>query len=160
MIFVCLGTQEFQFDRLLKKLDELAARGVIKDEIVAQTGYSTYKPLRFRYEKFLNFDEFDDLLEKSSLVITHGGTGTIIKALRRGKRVIAVPRMKKYGEHVDDHQREIIAVFSEKNLIMGLDDTEQLEEALSRVGGFTPERFVSGNSKIISILMEFISSCR
>ena len=32
MIFVTLGTQKFQFDRLLKKLDQLVETGKIKKE--------------------------------------------------------------------------------------------------------------------------------
>jgi len=159
LIFLCLGTQEFQFDRLLKKVDELVEKKVIQDEVFAQIGFSAYKPSRFCCKKFLNFDEFETALENCTFVITHGGTGTIIKALRKGKRVIAVPRLKKYGEHVDDHQKEIISTFSEKNLIYGLDDINQLEGAVSQICDFTPESFVSGNSKIVSILDNFIRSC-
>jgi UDP-N-acetylglucosamine transferase subunit ALG13 len=154
-----LGTQEFQFNRLLEKVDGLIGKKVIKEEVFAQVGFSTYRPSGFCCKKFLSFDEFDTLLENCNYVITHGGTGTIIKALRKGKRVIAVPRMKKYGEHVDDHQKEIISTFSEKNLIYGLEDTDQLEEAVSRIDSFVPESFVSGNSKIISIIDNFIRSC-
>lgn len=160
MIFLCLGTQEFQFDRLLVKVDELIGKKVIKEEVIAQVGFSTYKPSGFCCKKFMNFDEFDAFLENCNFVITHGGTGTIIKALRKGKKVIAVPRLKKYGEHVDDHQKELISTFSEKNLICGLDDTDQLEEAVSQICDFTPESFVSGNSKIISILDNFIRNSR
>lgn len=160
MIFLCLGTQEFQFDRLLKKVDELVGRKVIKDEVFAQVGFSTYRPSGYSCKKFLNFDEFDAMLEKCDYVITHGGTGTIVKALRKNKKVIAVPRLKKFGEHVDDHQRELISTFSERNLVYGLDDTDQLEEAVRNMEGFTPDRFVSGNSKIISILDNYIRSCR
>lgn len=160
LIFICLGTQDFQFDRLLKKVDELIEKKVLQEEVFAQVGYSTYRPLGFGYKKFLNFDEFDTLLDNCNYVITHGGTGTIIKALRKSKRIIVVPRLKKYGEHVDDHQKEIIATFSEKNLIYGLEDLDQLEEAIRRIENFTPESFVSGNSKIISILDNFIRNCR
>jgi len=143
----------------LKKVDELLAKKVIKEEVFAQVGFSTYIPLGFSYKKFLNFDEFETLLKDCNFVITHGGTGTIIKALRNGKRVIAVPRLKKHREHVDDHQKEIITTFSDKNLIYGLKDIEQLEEAVSKIYNYIPERFLSGNSKIISILDDFIRNC-
>jgi UDP-N-acetylglucosamine transferase subunit ALG13 len=159
LIFLCLGTQEFQFDRLLEKVDELIAKKVIREEVFAQVGFSTFKASGLSCIKFLSSDVFDTFLDNCSYVITHGGTGTIIKALRKGKRVIAVPRMKKYGEHVDDHQKEIISTFSEKNFIYGLEDTDQLEEAVSRIDSFVPESFVSGNSKIISIIDNFIRSC-
>ena len=158
MIFLCLGTQEFQFDRLLRMVDELIEKKVINEEVIAQVGFTTYKPIRFCTRKFVNSDEFNDLLERCSYLITHGGTGTIIKALRKDKRVIAVPRLKRYGEHVDDHQKEIISTFSEKHYICGLDDTEQLEEAIKHIDDFNPACFVSGNSRIISIIENFISS--
>jgi UDP-N-acetylglucosamine transferase subunit ALG13 len=156
LIFVCLGTQEFQFDRLLQKVDELLSEKIIQEEVIAQVGYSCYKPSEFACTKFMKCDEFDEMLEKSSYVITHGGTGTIIKALRKGKKVIAVPRLKKHGEHVDDHQKEIIGAFREKNLILGLTEVDQLEDAVKQVGQFTPDPFVSGNSRIISIIEDFI----
>ena len=159
MIFACLGTQEFQFNRLLEKIDELVAKRLINEDVFAQVGYSTYRPSGYRFVEFLNFDEFDNLLENCSYVITHGGTGTIIKAIRKGKKVIAVPRLKKYGEHVDDHQKEIIEAFSEKNLILGIDSTDELGDAVSHMGDFTPEHFVSGNARIISIIESFIKKC-
>lgn len=157
MIFVCLGTQDFQFDRLLKKVDDLVEKGIIKEEVFAQSGYSTYSPSKICCKKFMDFNEFDSFLDRCNFVITHGGTGTIIKALRKKKKVIAIPRLKKYGEHVDDHQQEIIDAFCEKNLIYGLKDLELLKEAILHLGDFTPESFVSGNSKIISILDHYIS---
>lgn len=160
LIFVCLGTQEFQFDRLLIKVDELVGKKIIQEEVFAQVGYSSYKPSEFNFKSFLNFNEFDYMLESCNYVITHGGTGTIIKALRKGKKVIAVPRLKRYGEHVDDHQKELISTFCEKNLIYGLTDVDQLEEAVGRIGGYAPESFISGNAGIISILDNFIRNCR
>lgn len=62
-------------------------------------------------------------------MITHGGTGAIIGAVKKGKKVIAVPRLVKYGEHVDNHQMQIIKQFSEMNLIYGVLDCDRLEEA-------------------------------
>lgn len=160
MIFICLGTQDFQFNRLLEKIDRLIEKKVIEEEVFAQVGYSDYIPSWYNYKKFINFEEFDACLDKCNYVITHGGTGTIIKAIRKNKKVIAVPRLKKHSEHVDDHQKEIIATFSEKNLVYGLNDVDQLEEAIRHIVNFTPEDFVSGNSKIISILSNFIKNCR
>ena len=52
-------------------------------------------------------------MEKANIVITHGGTGAIIGAVKKGKKVIAVPRLAKYGEHVDDHQLQLIKQFDD-----------------------------------------------
>ena len=72
MIFVTLGSQKFQFDRLLKKIDELIQNGELKDKVFAQIGYCDYVPQNYEYKKFLNREEFGMSMEKSSIVITHG----------------------------------------------------------------------------------------
>ena len=59
-------------------------------------------------------DEFAKLVDKADVIITHGGVGSIITAITKGKKVIAVPRLGKYNEHVNDHQVEIIESFNEK----------------------------------------------
>lgn len=86
MIFITLGSQKFQFNRLLKAVDELVERGAIKEEVFAQIGYSDYKPVNYSYKQFLNRDEFAAQEGKSDIVITHGGTGAIIGAVKRGKK--------------------------------------------------------------------------
>jgi len=92
MIFITLGSQKFQFNRLLKAVDEQVAAGKITDEIFAQIGASDYKPRNYKYKNFLNRDEFAEWISRADIVITHGGTGAIIGAVKNGKRVIAVPR--------------------------------------------------------------------
>ena len=120
MIFITLGSQKFQFNRLLKKIDEIE----INDEIVAQIGYSDYKPKHYKYAEFLDRDQYSELMGKADIVITHGGTGAIVGALKKGKKVIAVPRLAKYGEHVDDHQLQIIEQFKEMDLIYACEDMD------------------------------------
>lgn len=117
MIFITLGSQKFQFNRLLKAVDELVAAGKIKDEVFAQIGYSDYKPMNYKYEQFLDREKFSQVMDKAEIVITHGGTGAIIGAVKKGKKVIAVPRLAKYGEHVDNHQLQLVGQFKELNLI-------------------------------------------
>lgn len=117
MIFITLGSQKFQFNRLLKAVDELVAAGKIKDEVFAQIGYSDYKPTNYKYEQFLDREKFSQIMDKAEIVITHGGTGAIIGAVKKGKKVIAVPRLARYGEHVDDHQLQLVGQFKELNLI-------------------------------------------
>ena len=112
MIFVTLGSQKFQFNRLLIEMDRLVVNGIIKEEVFAQIGYSDYKPKNYKFKKFLDRDEFINITDKCDKVITHGGTGAIVGAVKQGKKVIAVPRLKKYGEHVDDHQLQIITEYN------------------------------------------------
>lgn len=127
MIFITVGSQKFQFNRLLKAIDELVAKGKINDRFFAQTGYSDYTPLRYEYKQFLDHDEYDEVESEADIIITHGGTGTIVGAVKKGKKVIAVPRLKEYGEHVDDHQLQLIAQFVNNDLIAGCNNLLNLE---------------------------------
>lgn len=157
MIFVCVGTREYQFNRLLEKLDALLTEGVIKDEIFAQIGYSTYIPQNYKYTKFLSRDEFHRYLEDCRLVITHGGTGSIVGALKKGKNVIAVTRLSKYKEHVDDHQKQIVELLAKEQYIYGIEEIEELKNAIT----FFDDKLISmkkfeKESYILNIIEEFI----
>ena len=126
MIFITLGSQKFQFDRLLKAVDDLVERGVITEDVFAQSGYSTYVPRHYPTKAFLNREEFTQMQDRADIVITHGGTGAIIGAVKKGKKVIAVPRLAKYGEHVDDHQLQITLQFGNMNFISECLDCQNL----------------------------------
>ena len=152
MIFITLGSQKFQFNRLLKAVDEIA----VDDEIFAQIGYSDYKPQHYEYKEFLDRDEFEQMMSKADIVITHGGTGAIIEAVKKGKKVIAVPRLKKYGEHVDDHQMQLIGQFKNLELIYACEDMD-LEKALRTVKETEYKSYQSNTERIIRSLEEFIN---
>ena len=151
MIFITLGSQKFQFNRLLQAIDKLNT----SEEIFAQIGYSDYKPQNYTYREFLNRDEFDNIMGKADIVITHGGTGAIIGAVKKGKKVIAVPRLAKYGEHVDDHQIQLVEQFKELNLIYACEDMD-LEKALDIVKRTEYNEYRSNTNRIIKDLIEFI----
>lgn len=153
MIFITLGSQKFQFNRLLKAVDELK----IDEEIFAQIGYSDYKPKNYKYKEFLDRDEFSSVMDKADIVITHGGTGAIIAAVKKGKKVIAVPRLKQYGEHVDDHQIQLICQFKELDLIYACEDMD-LGKALETVKKTDYKVYKSNTDKIVKNLEEFIET--
>lgn len=156
MIFVTLGSQKFQFNRLLIEIDRLVEEGLIAEEIFAQTGYSDYKPKNYNHKAFLDRDEFKKLMSKCEVIITHGGTGAIIGAVKSEKRVIAVPRMKKYGEHVDDHQIQIIEQFKEMNFIESVEEIEELEKRLVEVEKTEFCKYTSNTKKILKSIEAFI----
>ena len=156
MIFVTLGSQKFPFDRLLAELDRLFEAGYITQPVFAQTGYSTYTPRHFSSEAFLDREGFAEKMSQADLVITHAGTGAIIGAVKQGKKVIAVPRLSKYGEHVDDHQTQIIDQFNEMDLILGLSDVSLLESALREIPQRQFGSYVSNTHRIIADIEEFL----
>lgn len=157
MIFITLGSQKFQFNRLLKKVDELIENGVINEEVFAQSGASDYIPKNYEYKDYLNRDEFSEYINKSNIVITHAGTGVIIGAVKKGKKVVAVPRMEKYGEHVDDHQQQLIDQFTEMNLICGCKELDNLECALKEVKHSVYHSYDSNTHRIIESLDKYLS---
>ena len=157
MIFVTLGSQKFQFNRLLQEVDRLMETGVITDEVFAQTGYCDYIPKNYPYSQFLSREEFAARINAADIVITHGGTGAIIGAVKAEKKVIAFPRLAKYGEHVDDHQLQIIEMFRESNLIVGCMECSELEEALKQVETLTFAPYVSNTDRIIDSIEAFIN---
>lgn len=157
MIFVTLGSQKFQFNRLLVELDKLIEDGHIKEEIFAQTGYSTYKPKNYYYKEFLDREEFAEKMLECDKVITHGGTGAIIGAVKNSKKVLAVPRQSKYGEHVDDHQLQIINQFNDMNLIKGVQDVNEIYEGLKILNDVEFNEYISNTENIIKNIEEFLS---
>lgn len=156
MIFVTLGSQKFQFNRLLKAIDELIITEKIAEIVIAQIGYSDYKPKNYQYKEFMTQDEYLDDISKADIVITHGGTGAIITAMKKNKKVIAVPRLAKYGEHVDDHQLQIVNQFKELNFIYACLDCKMLTEALDTVRKTEYSCYQSNTHTIIHSIIEFI----
>ena len=61
-------------------------------------------------------------------------------------------RLKKYGEHVNDHQMQILDNFSESGYILKLEKFEELDKALERVQKFTPKKFKSNNINFVNQL--------
>ena len=118
MIFVCVGSRDYQFNRLLKKLDELVESDEIKDTVIAQIGQSEYEPQHYEWHRFLDRDVFARYQREADLIISHGGTGALIGALKLEKQVIAVPRLAQFGEHIDDHQTQISGVLAEEGYLI------------------------------------------
>lgn len=108
MIFVTVGTHEQQFDRLIKEVDRLKKENLIQDEVFIQTGYSNYIPKYCEWEKIISYKKMNQMIEESDIIITHGGPATFMGVIAKGKVPIVVPRQKKFGEHVNDHQMEFV----------------------------------------------------
>lgn len=126
MILVVVGLHSQGFERLVKKMDEIAA--MINDEVVIQLGHTKYTP---KYAKNFHFTDnkgIEELYKKADIVVTHGGAGSIMKALMYKKQVIAVPRLSKYGEHKNDHQLDIVNFFSKSGLLTAVYNINELEK--------------------------------
>ena len=157
MIFVTLGSQKFQFNRLLIELDKLVEEKKISNDIFAQIGYSDYKPKNYEFKEFLDREQFSEFMDKCDTVITHGGTGAIVGAIKRDKKVIAVPRLAKFGEHVDDHQLQIIDQFTNMNFIVGVKETNEIYEALEQLKTIEFKKYISNTENIIKSIENYLS---
>lgn len=154
MTFVTLGTQNFPFNRLLELIDRLAAEGVLRGEVFAQTGHSTYVPKHYSGVDFLEPEEYHRYITEADLVIAHAGVGTIMSCLSNHKKLIVVPRTKAHGEHVDDHQFEIAEEFARRGCLLAAGDYDALKEAVLAIptaqlleyekGGNTIEEKIDG----------------
>jgi len=121
LIFVTVGSRNYPFDRLFRKLDELYEDGTLTEEMFAQTGISTYKPKHYGYKDFISQDEFLTKVKEADIVVSHGASGSLMKALNAGKTVIAVTRLEKYGEHINDHQIQNNVAFGSNGYVLVAD---------------------------------------
>lgn len=157
MIFVTVGSQKFQFNRLLQHIDNLVDNGVIQEEVFAQTGFSDYRPRNYSFKDFIDRDELTQKIRDSRIIITHGGTGSIMGAVKEEQKVIAVPRLRRYGEHVDDHQEQIIKQLIEEHIIMGVNRLEEIADVLENADTFTVLPYVSNSQAIIDSINDYIT---
>lgn len=157
MILVTLGTQDKKFYRLIKEVDRLVEQKKIKDEVIVQAGSSSnYESDRIKILKLIPMDEFDNLIKKCDLIITHGGVGTILNGLKNNKKIIAVPRLKKYKEHVNDHQLQIVSNFSDEGYILKVENINTLFDVIEYSKVFKPKKYKENNKNFVNNLTKEI----
>lgn len=156
MILVTTGTQKFQFDRLIKAIDVAVGDKSISEDVFIQTGTSEYKPIYCKYKDFTTPEEMQELRKQSSLIITHGGTNSIIEGLKLGIPVIAIPRLSKYHEHVDDHQCEIVKEMQNSGLIIALYNMDDLVPSIKKAYETRFPKYQGGNGRLMHVIDEII----
>ena len=126
------------FSRCLKMLDEMIVHYHIREQVIVQMGNSTYKSKNFEVLPFVPEETFKEYIENASVVISHAGSGALFGAIKKGKKIIAVARLKQYHEMIDDHQTELTRKLSEGGYI--IDGTYSLIEAWAKLDGFEPRK--------------------
>jgi beta-1,4-N-acetylglucosaminyltransferase len=129
LIFVTVGGMH-AFDRLVIAVDNLA--GELDEEVVMQVGPTGYEPTNCEYFKFMAANEMQKLYARARVVICHAGIGSILTAWQYDKPLILVPRMKRYGEHMDDHQLEIAEEMERRGMTV-VYDISNLKSAMLNV---------------------------
>lgn len=157
MIFLTLGTCPIAFDRLVEAVDRLVSDGSIKDEVFAQIGVCTYKPKHFEYAEMMGKSDFDSIFGKANGIIGHAGVGTILMALEKDKPLLIVPRMKKYQEHVNDHQIATAQHFEKEGSVLVAYTTENFASKVTELASFVPEKRATQAAAISRRIGGFLS---
>ena len=156
MILVVLGTQDKPFTRLIDDVVFQIKKGNIKDKVIVQAGLTEYKSNLMEIHSLIPAPEFEKLIEEADLIITHGGVGTILSAIKKGKKVIACPRLSKYYEHHNDHQKQIINEFIKLGYILGYNDGDDLKEVIDKIKKFIPKKYTSNTKNMIGLIEKYI----
>ncbi|MCR4902029.1 MAG: glycosyl transferase [Butyrivibrio sp.] len=157
MIFVTVGTQKFQMNRLMKQVEELAVERP-NERIVVQYGHSTYVPKNCECYQFMDRPQFEECIDKCDILLTHGGVGTIMAGLRHGKQVIVVPRLRQYGEHVDDHQIEAAQALKHHNCLAICMNIEFLTYMVEHISSYVFSKYEEPEKKVEDLVLECIES--
>lgn len=158
MILITLGTQDKQFKRLLDMVQEEIDKGNITDKVIVQAGYTKYESKDMEIFDLIDRDKFADLISKCDILITHGGVGSIITGLQNNKKVIVVPRLAKYNEHVNDHQKQITDNFSKVGYILPVYEDDNLGDVLKKVDKFKPKKYKSNTNNMIKLIEDYIDN--
>ena len=151
MIFVTVGTNEARFDRLLSAVAEIRP----DEDLVVQYGHSSRVGVaRSEQFDFLPFDRMVELVREARVVVTHAGVGSIMVALSGGKRPVVVPRLRAFGEAVDDHQLQLGRRFAAKGLVTLVERPEELGGVLDNASA--PLTVTSRSNALAADLRQFV----
>lgn len=147
MVLVSVGTQKQPFDRMFELVK--GSRSLRKEKIIAQIGYTKFESKRIETFEFIPLEQMEEYISQADIIISHGGVGTIFSALKKGKKVIAIPRLKKYGEHINDHQIEICEELENEGYILYYKDgVDTLDDLIRKAKKTTFKEYDSQNSYI------------
>lgn len=157
LLFATVGAT-LPFKRLVSMIVELKARGEIPERVILQTGVGGPQPDGIDTVETLSFDEIQSILKRADFVVCHGGTGSLITALREGCRVVAVPRLFELGEHYDNHQEEISRAFAQRGLVEVARSTEDFSVALRALRVRAPVLATTNPRELIKHLEGLLAS--
>jgi UDP-N-acetylglucosamine transferase subunit ALG13 len=154
MILITVGTNEATFDRLLRTVEELAVR----EEVVVQHGPSAVRPRGATCRDFMSFDELVATMRQARVVVTHAGVGSVMTALLAGKRPIVVPRLRRHGEAVDDHQLSFARRLEEGGLAVLVEEPAQLGPMVEHHAGDV-DASLRPDPRLVDELRGFLAGC-
>lgn len=153
MVFVSVGTQKQQFTRIFQLVEN--SKVLKDDEIVAQTGNTKVESKKIKMLPSIDNNKFNEYIKKADFVICHGGVGTIFNALENNKRILVVPRLCKYEEHINDHQLEVACELEKDGYLIVYNDGEDFDKYVKKLKKFKPKKYIS-DEKFLDILRKEI----
>lgn len=153
MVFVSVGTQKQQFTRIFQLVEN--SKVLKDDEIVAQTGNTKVESKKIKMLPSIDNNKFNEYIKKADFVICHGGVGTIFNALENNKRILVVPRLCKYEEHINDHQLEVACELEKDGYLIVYNDGEDFDKYVEKLKKFKPKKYIS-DEKFLDILRKEI----
>jgi UDP-N-acetylglucosamine--N-acetylmuramyl-(pentapeptide) pyrophosphoryl-undecaprenol N-acetylglucosamine transferase len=125
--FATVGSHpSFRFDRFLRALESLPP-----GELVVQHGPGRPPRNATRAEPWMSFAEVVAQMERASRVVSHAGVGTILCAVRAGHVPVVFPRLRSFGETVDDHQLELGRRLAGDGRVILVEEEAELAAALA-----------------------------
>jgi UDP-N-acetylglucosamine transferase subunit ALG13 len=158
MIFVVLGTWEMPFTRPLVEIERAIERGIIQQPVVVQSGNTSYVSARMELVPFYDQDGLERMYDAASVVICQAGVGSIMLGLRKGKTVVSIARLRRFDEHIDDHQIEILHVFANLGTVLPWQGTGDLDEVLQRAETFVPAPYPFAQEKVSGAILEYLDA--
>ena len=155
MIFLTVGSM-FPFDRLVRAVDAMVAEGTITERVFAQIGDGRYQPRHMEFERFLTKPQYENRVSEARVLVAHAGAGTIDLALAGNKPLLVVPRLKRLGEHVNDHQVATARKFEQLGHVLAAYELMDIPGKLAELGAFSPRPRLVDPERMARRIGEFI----
>ena len=157
MVFVTVGNATQGFRRLLDAVDDLAGKDFFEEErVVIQSGHNAdFQARHCDVTPFVSMDDFNQMMENASLIICHGGC-TQLQAIRLGKIPVVMPRREKYGEHVNDHQMQLVDALAAERKIVPAYEPDDLAQAIIEARHLNKTPLIAQASPMLSLVAQAI----
>ncbi|MCC6152371.1 MAG: beta-1,4-galactosyltransferase [Candidatus Hydrogenedentes bacterium] len=153
MIYVTVGTMFLDFPRLIRAMDVIARD--TGEQVIIQTGMGNTVPQHCEHFAFKPREEVLEIQRGARVVVCHAGIGCVSDALRMRRPLIVVPRLKRFREHMNDHQLELARAVESRGWGRVIHDIGELPDACANppraVENYTPAR-----APLIADIKEFV----
>ena len=157
MTFVVLGTWDMPFVRALREIEQAASAGLLPEPVIVQSGHTHYPSTSLQLVPFFDSEELADMYERATLVICQAGVGSIMLGLRKHKKVIAIARLSRFDEHIDDHQLEILVLFSQLGAVLAWQGAGDLPQVLLAARSFVPAGYRFTQERISRAILDYLA---